>query len=119
MYEGTGPAQAIQPAESIDLGNTIEFAISAAAATEAGDAGAVDQPEAAQPNPEAPMTAEAARRLAVALAPHLMAMRAVTAGTRYGTRPEMDQTGEDAAEAPQPSAATRIFIAGMLERISA
>jgi len=119
MYEGTGPAQAIQRADSIDPANTIEFAISAAEASEAGDAGAVGQPAAAQPDPEAPMTAEAARRLAVALAPHLMAMRAVTAGTRYGTRPETDQTGEDAPEAPQVSAATTIFIAGMLERIPA
>ena len=50
-----------------------------------------------------PMTPETARRLAALLAPHLVAMRAVTAGTPY--------------ESSAP--ATKIFIAGMLDRISA
>ncbi len=72
------------------------------------------------------MTAETARQLAALLAPHLMAMRAVTAGTRYGASagPDADPaavaTGTGAAVlTPRASAATRIFIAGMLERISA
>jgi hypothetical protein len=84
-----------------------------------------------------PMTAEAARRLAALLAPHLMAMRVVTAGTPYGacagtdpasggpaagdsaaTSTASDNTGA-AAQLPPASAATRIFIAGMLERLSA
>jgi hypothetical protein len=68
----------------------------------------------------APLTAEAARQLAALLAPHLLAMRAVTAGTRYGTSESIDGDGDAAAaQAPSASAATRIFIAGMLERISA
>jgi hypothetical protein len=50
-----------------------------------------------------PMTPETARQLAALLAPHLAAMRAVTAGTPY--------------ESGAP--ATKIFIAGMLDRISA
>jgi len=80
-----------------------------------------------------PMTAEAARRLAALLAPHLLAMRAVTAGTRYGTCAGADadpaadhivvtSTGAGSAAAvqqPPATAATQIFIAGMLERISA
>ncbi len=75
-----------------------------------------------------PLTAEAARQLAALLAPHLLAMRAVTAGTRYGASESIDGGGEGegdgdgdaaAAQAPAASAATRIFIAGMLERISA
>jgi len=69
-----------------------------------------------------PLTAEAARQLAALLAPHLLAMRAVTAGTRYGASESIDGEGDDdaaAAQAPAASAATRIFIAGMLERISA
>jgi len=73
-----------------------------------------------------PMTAEAAQRLAALLAPHLLAMRAVTAGTQYGAPAGADAdpaarpagTGP-AALTPPASAATRIFIAGMLERISA
>lgn len=60
------------------------------------------------------MTAESARRLAAVLAPHLLAMRAVTAGTRYGACADPAGT-----QFPPASAATRIFIAGMLERISA
>jgi hypothetical protein len=79
-----------------------------------------------------PMTAEAARQLAAILAPHLMAMRAVTAGTPYGACAGTDPVaagsaagdpaaGDPAAAAqlPPASAATRIFIAGMLERLSA
>jgi hypothetical protein len=74
-----------------------------------------------------PMTAEAARRLAAILAPHVMAIRAVTAGTRYGAcagsdlaAGDPDATGAPAvAQLPPASAATRIFIAGMLERLSA
>lgn len=50
-----------------------------------------------------PMTPETARQLATILAPHLTAMRAVTAGTRY--------------EEYDP--ASKIFVAGMLDRISA
>jgi hypothetical protein len=79
-----------------------------------------------------PLTAEAARQLAAILAPHLMAMRAVTAGTPYGAcsggEPEAAEpaTGDPAApsaasvaQLPPASPATRIFIAGMLERLSA
>jgi hypothetical protein len=68
-----------------------------------------------QPDQLPPMTAESARRLAALLAPHLMAMRVVTAGTPYGANTEPAAS----AQLPPPSAATRIFIAGMLERISA
>jgi hypothetical protein len=50
-----------------------------------------------------PMTPETARQLATILAPHLTAMRAVTAGTSY--------------EECDP--ASKIFVAGMLDRISA
>jgi hypothetical protein len=50
-----------------------------------------------------PMTPERARQLAAILAPHLTAMRAVTAGTPY--------------EDYDP--ASKIFVAGMLDRISA
>jgi hypothetical protein len=49
------------------------------------------------------MTPERARQLATILAPHLTAMRAVTAGTPY----------EDC------DPASKIFVAGMLDRISA
>jgi hypothetical protein len=69
----------------------------------------------AQPDQLPPMTAESARRLAALLAPHLMAMRVVTAGTPYGAHTEPATS----AKLPPASAATRIFIAGMLERISA
>jgi hypothetical protein len=69
------------------------------------------------------MTPETARRLAAALAPHLVAMRAVTAGTRYEGSGENQAAGEGPGAghglAPQVSPATKIFIAGMLERISA
>lgn len=61
---------------------------------------------------ESPLTLAEARELAVLLAPHLLAMRAVTAGTRYA---EVDAGSPDAVVSP----ATKIFIAGMLDRISA
>jgi hypothetical protein len=57
------------------------------------------------------LTPEAARGLAADLAPHLLAMRAVTAGTRYADA--------DLAAGPAVSPATKIFIAGMLDRMSA
>ena len=74
-----------------------------------------------------PMTPEAARRLAAILAPHLVAMRAVTAGTQYeGGAGEggADKTGAGDGVTADPgspplSPATKIFIAGMLDRISA
>ena len=68
-----------------------------------------------------PMTPEAARRLAAILAPHLVAMRAVTAGTPYADRGDDATRGEmlSASSAPQISPATKIFIAGMLEHIQA
>jgi hypothetical protein len=69
-----------------------------------------------QPDQLPPMTAETARRLAAALAPHWLAMRVVTAGTPYGVNVGADPA---AAQAPPASVATTIFIAGMLERISA
>jgi hypothetical protein len=108
-----------------------------AQATEQADAteqaGATGQPSAIGQAEQPPqMTAEAARRLAAILAPHLMAMRAVTAGTPYGACAGADPAaGEPAAgdpaatstaavaQLPPASAATRIFIAGMLERLSA
>jgi hypothetical protein len=63
---------------------------------------------------ESPLTPEQARRLAAELAPHLLAMRAVTAGTQYAeTGPGPSGTGSAV------SPATKIFIAGMLDRISA
>ncbi len=63
---------------------------------------------------ESHLTPEVARRLAADLAPHLLAMRAVTAGTRYA------DAGTPGAETdPAVSPATKIFIAGMLDRISA
>jgi hypothetical protein len=94
---------------------------------------AIEQAHAtAQPDQLPPMTAEAARRLAAALAPHWLAMRVVTAGTPYGapagTGPAATNTAATstaatntaaAAQLPPASAATTIFIAGMLERISA
>jgi hypothetical protein len=59
----------------------------------------------------APLTPEAARGLAALLAPHLRAMRAVVAGTRYA--------GDGALAHPAISPATTIFMTGMLDRISA
>jgi hypothetical protein len=63
---------------------------------------------------ESPLTPELARRLAADLAPHLLAMRAVTAGTPYA---EAGAGPAGAGSAVSP--ATQIFIAGMLDRISA
>jgi hypothetical protein len=63
---------------------------------------------------ESPLTPELARRLAAELAPHLRAMRAITAGTRYETGAGV--SGAHAAATISP--ATQIFIAGMLDRIS-
>jgi hypothetical protein len=61
------------------------------------------------PLPE--LTPDQARQLAAVLAQHMMAMRAVTAGTQYG---------EQAGSGPEPlSPATEIFIAGTLELICA
>ncbi len=65
---------------------------------------------------ESPLTPELARQLAAQLAPHLLAMRAVTAGTRYA---EAGMAAPGAAAEPAVSPATKIFIAGMLDRISA
>jgi hypothetical protein len=64
---------------------------------------------------ESPLTPELARRLAAELAPHLLSMRAVTAGTQYAEAAITPDTGREPAVSP----ATRIFIAGMLDRISA
>ena len=85
-----------------------------------------------QPDQLTPMTAESAQRLAAILAPHLMAMRAVTAGTPFGACTDIDPaaaghaagdlaetTTAAAAQLPAASPATRIFIAGMLARLSA
>ena len=58
------------------------------------------------------LTAEKARQLAAVLAQHMIAMRAVTAETRY--------EGPPAGVGVQPlSPATEIFLAGMLDRIRA
>lgn len=57
------------------------------------------------------LTPEAARGLAALLAPHLRAMRVVLAGTPHAD----DGTGAGPAISP----ATTIFMAGMLDRISA
>jgi hypothetical protein len=65
-----------------------------------------------------PMTPEAARRLAATLAPHLVAMRAVTAGTQYAESGGADEDLADGYPAPV-SPAIRIFIAGMLQQIPA
>jgi hypothetical protein len=66
-----------------------------------------------------PMTPEAARLLAAILAPHLVAMRAVTAGTRYAKCAAAADDGLGGRLAPPVSPATQIFIAGMLQRIPA
>ncbi len=70
-----------------------------------------------------PLTPETARRLAAVLAPHLVAMRAVTAGTQYadsGGDGIDGDFGDDPVGACRPvSPATKIFIAGMLQRIPA
>ncbi|HEY7323787.1 MAG TPA: hypothetical protein VH520_03080 [Streptosporangiaceae bacterium] len=59
----------------------------------------------------APLTPEAARRLAALLAPHLRAMRAVMADTRF--------TDCVTGAGPAISPATTIFMTGMLDRIAA
>jgi hypothetical protein len=57
------------------------------------------------------LTPEKARALATVLAEHMLAMRAVTAGTQYEAQ---------AGQGLQPlSPATEIFLAGMLDRIRA
>ncbi len=74
--------------------------------------GLPDEPVAGLPE----MTPETARRLAAALAPHLVAMRAVTAGTRYeACEAAGGVPGAGQAPGPRISPATKIFIAGMLE----
>jgi hypothetical protein len=65
--------------------------------------------------PQPPLTPETARRLAALLAPHLVAMRAVMAGTRYAD-PGAGSPGPGAGSVISP--ATTIFIAGMLDRAS-
>lgn len=57
------------------------------------------------------LTPDTARGLAADLAPHLRAMRALIAGTAYARA--------DTFAGVDVSPATRIFIAGMLERMSA
>jgi hypothetical protein len=106
MSNEIGPLLATEQEPAIEQALPIEHA---PATGQLGAAGEGDQLP--------PMTAEAARRLAAVLAPHLLAMRMVTAGTRYGACAGADPAA--AAQAPPASAATTIFIAGMLERISA
>jgi hypothetical protein len=66
----------------------------------------------------AEMTPETARWLAATLAPHLVAMRVVTAGTRYEACEVASGTpGTGRPPGPRISPATKIFIAGMLELI--
>jgi hypothetical protein len=146
MSSGIGQAPAIEPAHAAEQ----EQATGQAHATALAHA-------TARQDQLPPMTAEAARRLAAALAPHWRAMRVVTAGTPYGSCPGTDQAAADpgagdpaaastaaastaaastgatrpaatgppatgtgaAAQLPPASAATTIFIAGMLERLSA
>jgi hypothetical protein len=118
MDDGTGPVQTLEPADALELANTIELPVVPDQRDTAGQPEATERPDVtAQPGSLPPLTAEAARRLAATLAPHLLAMRAVTAGTRYGAGE--DAGSRSAAQRPQASAATKIFIAGMLERISA
>jgi hypothetical protein len=66
----------------------------------------------------ADMTPETARWLAAELAPHLVAMRVVTAGTRYeACEAAGGMPGTGQPPRPRISPATKIFIAGMLELI--
>jgi len=67
------------------------------------------------------LTPDAARQLAALLAPHLVAMRAVTAGTQYadGDGGAAASDADAAGAVPAVSPAIKIFIAGMLERIPA
>jgi hypothetical protein len=74
-------------------------------------ASAADETVAATAGQLPELTPEKARQLAAILAEHMMAMRAVTAGTRYAA-----QTGGGLRPM---SPATEIFLAGMLERIRA
>jgi hypothetical protein len=109
----------------LDWGKAMSSGIMQAEAV--GQAQAAGQAITARPDQLPPMTTETARRLAVALAPHWRAMRVVTAGTPYGACAGPDPAATDpaaadpaaAAQLPPASAATTIFIAGMLERISA
>jgi hypothetical protein len=80
-----------------------------------------DQPDIRPGGDLPPMTPEAARRLAAILAPHLMAMRAVTAGTRYAESGGGGVADDLLGGRPGPpvSPATKIFIAGMLQQIPA
>jgi hypothetical protein len=118
MYEGTAPAYVTQPTGTVELTDTVGLA-NVAGQADAGDSSGTGH--------GAPMTVETARRLAALLAPHLLAMRAVTAGTPYGACTGADSAATSAAatsaaaagQASPASAATTIFIAGMLERISA
>lgn len=82
-------------------------------------AGYHDQPDIEPGGDLPPMTPEAARRLAAILAPHLVAMRAVTAGTRYAECGVAADAVLGGRHAPPVSPATQIFIAGMLQRIPA
>jgi hypothetical protein len=74
-------------------------------------ASAAEETVAAAAGQLAELTPEKARELAAILAEHMMAMRAVTAGTQYAA-----QTGPGLRPM---SPATEIFLAGMLERIRA
>jgi hypothetical protein len=77
--------------------------------------GELHQPAAAQAGGLLDLTPEAACQLAARLAPHLLAMRAVTAGTSYE-----HSAGSEPGEGAQPvPPAIKIFIAGMLERLPA
>lgn len=68
-------------------------------------------PVAEAPGQVPELTPEKARALAAVLAEHMLAMRAVTAGTQYAAQ---------AGQGIQPlSPATEIFLAGMLDRIRA
>ena len=136
MSSGSMQAQAIERAT--ELPQAIERAQATEQPQAIERAQATEQPSGiTQAEQPPPMTAEAARRLAAILAPHLMAMRAVTAGTPYGACAGADPAVSDAAVGdpaagdpaatstaaaaalPPASAATKIFIAGMLERLSA
>ena len=72
---------------ALDWGNAMSCGIGQAQA--AGQAQVTGQPDQLPP-----MTAESARRLAALLAPQVMAMRIITAGTRYGARADIDSETE-------------------------
>jgi len=66
------------------------------------------------------MTPELALKLAAMLAPHLRAMRAVTAGTRFAPSGHDNGDAEfKSGSAMSISPTTQIFIAGILGRIPA